>query len=283
MMKEHGVDPLSPDLYPPAAKKPKKKRPMTEDGAAKSKQKRPMTEEGAAGMRSMPMDGKCAYHLASKAIFAASHHNVLDIDQWPTQADLAIATVLKNYLDMRGKVEDFFDEIPVIDRSDQLIHWENMMGEGSTAESFVADVADGTKWGGSVELAIAMDATSTGIIIVFADQISEKAADVDMKGAVQPAMLHGLTEGVPKTHNVFAILREGHYYLGFVRTGGVDRGLFEVGDDSNSAKERIIEFLKNSNRSGSRQKRKRGRNKPVQESCLTDDNEPRGKRKKKTA
>jgi hypothetical protein len=144
-----------------------------------------------------------------------------------------------------------------------------MMGEGS-AEDFVEAAVDTTKWGGSVEMAIAMDGTSTCIIIVHADQISDQASVLDVEGAFQPALLKGLTESVPKTHNMFAILRKGHYYLGYVRTEGIDRALFEVGDETEFAKLMLIKHLKSVN--DVQRKRKKG-----QAPCLSDEDEPKAK------
>ena len=261
MVSKHGITPPNSYLYLPAAKMPKQKR------AKRS------TEEGAAGMISMPMDDSCAYHLASMAIYATSNPNKVDVDLWPSDADGARDRVIDKYLGMREKVQKYVDELPLGYGSDQLAHWENMMNEYGSAEDFVDAAADKTKWGGSVELAIAMDDTTTCITIVHADNISAKATDVAVEGAVQPAMLRNLTEGARKTHNVFAILRKGHYYLGYVRTGGVNRGLFEVGDESDSAKELLIKFLKSSNSAAIQRKRKRERGKPKQASCLSEDEE----------
>ena len=255
MVSKHGITPPNAYLYLPAAKMPTKKR------AKRS------TEDGAGGMRSMPVDGSCAYHLASIAIYATSHPEKTDLDRWHSDADSARATVLTKYLGMRDRVQDLLDEASLVDKSDQLAHWESMMGEGS-AEDFVDAVVGTTKWGGSVEMAIAMDGTSTCIIIVHADQISDQASELDVEGAFQPALLNGLTESVPKTHNMFAILRKGHYYLGYVRTEGIDRALFEVGDETEFAKLMLIKHLKSVN--GVQRKRKKG-----QAPCLSDEDEPK--------
>ena len=75
---------------------------------------------------------------------------------------------------------------------------------------------------------------------------------------------------------MFAILRKGHYYLGYVRTEGVDRALFEVGDESESAKQLLIKHLKSVNGVASRQKRKKGQIELA--SCLSDEDEPVGER-----
>ena len=260
MVSKHGITAPSSYLYVPAPKKPKKKR------AKRS------TEDGAAGMRSMPLDDSCAYHLASIAIYATSHPDQTDLYLWPSDADSARATVIAKYFDMRGRVQAFLDDASLSDQSEQLAHWESMMGEGS-AEEFVEAAVDTTKWGGSVEMAIAMDHTSTCIIIVHADQISAQASKVDVEGAFQPALLDGLIESVPKTHNMFAILRKGHYYLGYVRTEGVDRALFEVGDKTEFAKVMLIKHLKSVN--GVQRKRKKGH--VELSSCLSDEDEPKAK------
>ena len=126
-----------------------------------------------------------------------------------------------------------------------------------------------------------MDGTSTRIIIVLADLISDKATELDVTGAFQPALLYGLTEGASKTHDMFAILREGHYYLGYVRTQGVDRALFEVGDESESAKQLLIKHLKSVKGVASRQKRKKGQIELA--SCLSDEDEPEGKASERVA
>ena len=256
MVSKHGITPPNAYLYLPAAKMPTKKR------AKRS------TEDGAGGMRSMPVDGSCAYHLASIAIYATSHPEKTDLDRWHSDADSARATVLTKYLGMRDRVQDLLDEASLVDKSEQLAHWESMMGEG-TAQDFVDAAVDTTKWGGSVEMAIAMDGTSTCIIIVHADQISDQASELDVEGAFQPALLNGLTESVPKTHNMFAILRKGHYYLGYVTTEGVDRALFEVGDKTEFAKLMLSKYLKSVN--GVQRKRKKGQAELA--SCLTDEDE----------
>ena len=160
------------------------------------------------------------------------------------------------------------------------MHWESMMSEGS-AEALVDAAVDTTKWAGTVELAIAMDGTSTRIIIVLADLISDKATELDVTGAFQPALLYGLTEGASITHDMFAILREGHYYLGYVRTQGVDRALFEVGDESESAKQLLIKHLKSVKGVAIRQKRKKGQIELA--SCLSDEDEPVGKASERAA
>jgi hypothetical protein len=77
MVSKHGITPPNAYLYLPAAKMPTKKR------AKRS------TEDGAAGMRSMPVDGSCAYHLASIAIYATSHPEKTDLDRWHSDADSA--------------------------------------------------------------------------------------------------------------------------------------------------------------------------------------------------
>jgi hypothetical protein len=88
--------------------------------------------------------------------------------------------------------------------------------------------------------------------------ISDKATELDVTGAFQPALLYGLTEGASKTHDMFAILRKGHYYLGYVRTEGVDRALFKVGDESEFAKQLLIKHLKSVKGVAIRRKRKKG-------------------------
>jgi hypothetical protein len=268
MAVEHGIKPPSAYLYPPKPKKPKNKRVKRS------------TEEGAAGMRSMPADNSCAYHLASMAIYATLHPHETDLDQWPSDAASARTIVVNKYFDMHERFEAFLDDAPVSDRSDQLMHWESMMSEGS-AEALVDAAVDTTQWAGTVELAIAMDGTSTRIIIVLADLISDKATELDVMGAFQPALLYGLTEGASKTHDMFAILREGHYYLGYVRTQGVDRALFEVGDESESAKQLLIKHLKSVKGVAIRQKRKKGQIELA--SCLSDEDEPVGEASERAA
>ena len=86
MADKHGVQKPSQFLYPPAAKKPTKK--------PKKKPAKTSAEEGTAGMRSMPADGSCAYHLAAMAIYGTSHLDVPDIDDWPSEAAVARTTVL---------------------------------------------------------------------------------------------------------------------------------------------------------------------------------------------
>ena len=252
MAAEHDIKKPHDYLYPPAAKKPKKTS----------------AEEGTAGMKSMPGDGSCAYHLASMAIYGTSHLDALDIDDWPAEVELGRTTVIDNFYQMRNLFVEYLDTIPLGDRSDQLSHWESLINEEGDAESFVANAVDLTKWGGSVELAIAMENTTTCVIIVHADNISEQASEIDVEGSVQPAMLQGLSEGVSKTHNVFAILRKGHYYLGYVRTEGADRGLFKVGYESDAAKKLLIEFLKSTNSAARQRKRTR-----KSKSCISEDEE----------
>ena len=262
MASEHGVTAPNPLLYPPAPKKPKKKRSK---GSPK---------EGAAGMKSMPSDGSCAYHLASMAMYATAHPDKPDIEHWPTEAGSARSAVVDNYLGMRDQLLEYLKKIPEEHRSSQLSQWENLVSEHS-AESFIEAAIDEKEWGGAIELAIAMNASTTGIIIVQAALISEDANDVDVQGAVQPAMLEGLVDGAAKTHNVFAILSKDHYHLGYVKTGGVDRGLFKVGDESDAAKISIIEFLKRLHKDTIKRKRKRVSGKPLQESCISDEEEPK--------
>ena len=261
MVSKHGVTVPSSLLYPPAPKKSKKK---PSKGSPK---------EGAASMRSMPSDGSCAYHLASMAMYATAHLDEPDIDHWPTDGESARSAVVANYLGMRDQLLGYLAKIPADERSSQLSQWESLVSEDS-AESFIETAIDQKEWGGAIELAIAMNATTTGIIIVQAALISEDAADVDVQGAVQPAMLEGLADGAAKTHNVFAILKKDHYYLGYVKTGGVDRGLFKVGAESDAAKILLIDFLKSTNSAAIQRKRKRGRGKPKQGSCLSEDDEP---------
>ena len=225
-------------------------------------------------MKSMPLDGSCAYHLASMAIYGTTHPDVPDIDAWPSDLAGARTAVVDNYLDMKEQVVKYLDEVPLALRSDQLSYWETMMSEDGSADSFLAAAVDLTKWGGTVELAVAMANTTTGVIIVHADNISVQATAVEVEGSVQPAMLEGLHEGGRKTHNVFAILRRNHYYLGYVKTEGTDHGLFKVGDESDSAKELLIEFLKRTNSDAIQRKRKRLRGKPQQASCVSEDDEP---------
>jgi hypothetical protein len=218
---------------------------------------------------SMPADGSCAYHLAGMALYASRHPDHPDIDQWTSDVAGAVRSiVIDNFLNIRDQFLTYLDNLPVSLRSSQVAHWENMMSEGSSAESFVEAAVEQTKWGGSIEMALAMISTCTAIIILQADQISDSATRIDVEGAVQPAMLQGLTEGARKTHHVFAILRKGHYHLGYVRKEGVKRGLFKAGDESESAKELIIEFLKSTHSSASQQKRKKGRGKRKQESMM---------------
>ncbi len=57
-MATHGIKSPSSYLYLPVAKKPNNKRVKRS------------SEEGAAGMRRMPADNSCAYHLTSMAIYA---------------------------------------------------------------------------------------------------------------------------------------------------------------------------------------------------------------------
>jgi hypothetical protein len=260
MADEHGVQKPSQSLYPPAAKKPKNK--------PKKKPGKTSAEEGTAGMKSMPGDGSCAYHLASMAIYGTSNLDVQDIDDWPAEVELGRTTVIENFYEMKGLFVEYLDTIPFGNRSDQLSHWESLISEEGDGESFVEHALDLTKWGGSVELAIAMENTTTCVIIVHADNISEQASEIDVEGSVQPAMLQGLSEGVSKTHNVFAILCKGHYYLGYVRTEGANRGLFKVGAESDAAKKLLIEFLKSTNSAARQRKRKR-----KSKSCISEDDE----------
>ena len=115
MMVEHGIKPPSSYLYLPMAKKPKKKRVKRS------------SEEGAAGMRSMPADNSCAYHLASMAIYATLHPDVTDLDQWPSDVASARTIVVNKYFDMKERFLAFLDDASLSDRSDQLKHWESMM------------------------------------------------------------------------------------------------------------------------------------------------------------
>ena len=85
MAAEHDIKKPHDYLYPTAAKKPKKKPAKTS------------AEEGTAGMKSMPLDGSCAYHLASMAIYGTSHLDVLDIDNWPAEVELGRTTVIENF------------------------------------------------------------------------------------------------------------------------------------------------------------------------------------------
>jgi hypothetical protein len=112
MADKHGVQKPSPSLYPPAAKKPKKKPGKTS------------AEEGTAGMKSMPGDGSCAYHLAAMAIYGTSHLDELDIDDWPAEVEVGRATVIGNFYEMRDRFVEYLDRIPLGDRSDQLSHWD---------------------------------------------------------------------------------------------------------------------------------------------------------------
>jgi hypothetical protein len=120
MVDEHGVQKSSQSLYPPPApaKKPKKK--------PKKKPAKTSAEEGTAGMRSMPADGSCAYHLASMAIYGTSHLDELDIDDWPAEVELGRTTVIEKFYQMRDLFVQYLDTIPLGDRSDQLRH---CMGE----------------------------------------------------------------------------------------------------------------------------------------------------------
>ena len=142
MANKHGVQKPSEYLYPPAAKKPTKK--------PRKKPAKTSAEEGTAGMRSMPLDGSCAYHLAAMASYGTLHLEVPDIDDWPSEAAVARATVLKKYLNMRDLFVEYLDRIPLRDRSDQLSHWESLISEEGDAEKFVANAVDLKKWGGSV-------------------------------------------------------------------------------------------------------------------------------------
>ena len=93
MAVEHGIKPPSAYLYPPKPKKPKNKRVKRS------------TEEGAAGMRSMPTDNSCAYHLAGMALYASRHLDHPDIDQWTSQvAGTVRSIVIDNFLNIRDRV-----------------------------------------------------------------------------------------------------------------------------------------------------------------------------------
>ena len=185
MAVEHGVTAPSPLLYPPAPKKPKKK---PSKGSPK---------EGAAGMRSMPSDGSCAYHLASMAMYATAHLDKPDIDHWPADGESARSAVVANYLGMRDQLLGYLAKIPAEERSSQRSQWESLVS-GDSAESFIDAAMDQKEWGGAIELAIAMNATTTGIIIVQAALISEDAADVDVQERYSLQCLKGWRTAQPR-------------------------------------------------------------------------------------
>jgi hypothetical protein len=204
-------------------------------------------EQDEVDLRSMEKFGKCAFQLAGAAIQLVINAGT-DLskiaEEGANQVANAKECLTNNHCDMLNLLKDFGKEIGEIDPEHFAnAQWKEIMGKSS--DIVLEQTLSTGKWGGIVELALALWHTFVEIVVVHADSINAKASDKEVQVAVHPAMLKGLPEGpTKKKMRVFAILKRGHYYLATIKTGGSERAMFNIGKDADEAQALIVAFLK---------------------------------------
>ena len=204
-------------------------------------------EQDEVDLKSMERFGKCAFQLAGAAL-QLSQQAGSDLskiaEEGAKQVAKAKECMINNHCEVLNLMEGFGKEIGQIDpehfANDQ---WKEIMGKSS--DDLLYHCLSTGKWGGIVDLALAVWHTSVEIVVVHADSINAKASDEEVKVAVHPAMLEGLPDGpVEKTVRVFAVLKLGHYHLATIKKGGSEFAVFKIGNDADEAQSLIVEFLK---------------------------------------
>jgi hypothetical protein len=220
---------------------------MAAEAPAKSVVVDEVKEEDEVDLKSMQKFGKCAYQLAGAALQLCINAGT-DLSKISEEGAKQVANakecLTNNHCDMLELLKDYGKEIGSIDPEHFAnAQWKEIMGKSS--EIVLEQVLTTGKWGGIVELALALWHTFIEIVVVHADSINAKASDEDVQVAVHPAMLEGLPDGlVKKTMRVFAILKRGHYYLATTKKGGIERAMFNIGKDADEAQALIVAYLK---------------------------------------
>ena len=201
-------------------------------------------EQDEVDLKSMQQFGKCAYQLAGAALELYSNAGT-DLSKIAEKGAKQVANakecLTNNHCEMLEKLKEFGKEIGEFDPEHFAnAQWKEIMGKSS--DIVLEQVLTTGKWGGIVELALALWHTFLEIVVVHADSINAKASDEEVKVAVHPAMLKGLPEGpMKKKMRVFAVLKQGHYYLATIKKGGA---MFNIGKDADEAQALIVAFLK---------------------------------------
>jgi len=190
-----------------------------------------------AHMISMKRDGMCCFEVAGAVL-----ELLTKIDEKGAKhvAD-AKGHLTNNFISLFKKMEDFAPEVD--GQHFASTQWKEMIGENP--DTILNRVKEGKKWGGIVELALALWHTHIEIVVVHADSIHAKVTDDQVQVAVHPAMLNGLPEGpVEKTARVYVILETDHYHLAITEQGSSKRAIFNIGKDSDEARDLIVTLLK---------------------------------------
>ena len=190
-----------------------------------------------AHMISMKRDGMCCFEVAGAVL-----ELLTKIDEKGAKhvAD-AKGHLTNNFISLFKKMEEFAPEVD--GQHFASTQWKEMIGENP--DTILNRVKEGKKWGGIVELALALWHTHIEIVVVHADSIHAKVTDDQVQVAVHPAMLNGLPEGpVEKTTRVYVILETDHYHLAITEQGSSKRAIFNIGKDSDEARDLIVTLLK---------------------------------------
>jgi hypothetical protein len=205
-------------------------------------------DEQEVDLKSMERFGKCAYQLAGAALQLAEHPGT-DLskiaEKGAKQVAAAKECLANNHCEMLAKMGEFAEEIGEANAAQFAVtQWQEVIGKSS--EDIIDQVLSSDKWGGIVELALALWHTSVEIVVVHADSINAKASDVEVKVAIHPAMLQQLPKGpIDKMVRVFAVLKRGHYYLATSKKkGGSELARFKIGKEAEEAQDSIVKYLK---------------------------------------
>ena len=195
------------------------------------------------GVISMRGDGNCCYQLAGVATCLNTNAS-LNLNRINEKHSKMVEEAKSNLVNNAVTMSKAMDSITMKIDNEHFAtsQWKEMLGK--SGEEIIHIVPDGKGWGGIVELALSLWHTSTEIVVVL-DSIHEKADAKQVEGAIHCAMLGGLPNG-PETKKtqVFAILDNGHYYLGTTTAGGIKKAIFNITDEADVARELIVAFLK---------------------------------------
>jgi hypothetical protein len=204
-------------------------------------------EQDEVDLKSMQKYGKCTYQLAGAALELCINAGT-DLSKISEEGAKQVANakecLTNNHCDMLEKLKEFGKEIGEIDPEHFAnAQWKEIMGKSS--DIVLERTLTTGKWGGIVELALALWHTFLEIVVVHADSINAKASDEEVQVAVHPAMLEGLPDGpTKKKMRMFAVLKRGHYYLATIKKGGKEQAMFDIGKDADEAQALIVAFLK---------------------------------------
>lgn len=208
------------------------------------------TPEKVAGTLSMDgTDGACCYHLGGIAIeLSKDAFAVLSklAKEAPKLVSSAKQTLIKNLTKMHEKMERIADFIDGEHFASS--QWKNILGE--TVDAIMTNVLDGKRYGGIVELALMMWHTNIEVVVLQAKGIHAMSTDLELKGAIHPAMLGSLPTGpVEKTKRLFVVLEPTpHFFLGFTKQGNIQTPIFNIGKEADEAQNLIVALLKSQNR-----------------------------------